>query len=481
MLEAFFWLIGYRSMIGGVRQLELSQITTLQPNACIRIVMLDRIAIHIVLLTLCFVFVRPSDAQNVFQVSPTTDQYAASIRPMLERYCAECHAPGEMEGVEFLTAATEADVAKHRGVFADVVEQIERHSMPPPGYDQPSEQELKQIADWIKQSLDLKPDEIERIGQYVVEAYQDRKGNLWFGTVYRGIARYDGNRLTYFDQNAGLASNAVPSIAEDKAGVLWIGTQDGVCRFDGKKFVRLGPEVGLPAPSQSSPQATGSVFATRDGELWINIGGRLYRRAGEQLIEFKLPVAKNKINSYAIMSGSVSLKLEDRHGNLWFAVDGGGVYKFDGKTFKHFSKANGLCSNTVTGIIEDQRGRLWFTCMQSFQPQQTGDGGLCRFDGNSFTTFPAVKGLAGNDLYSIYETRSGEIWIGATGVGAYRYDGESFDLFDKTDQPRRTRYFGLQSILEDRDGTLWFGFSGGLFRFDGSKFFHVTPAGPWTR
>jgi tetratricopeptide (TPR) repeat protein len=118
--------------------------------------------------------------------------------------------------------------------------------------------------------------------------------------------------------------------------------------------------------------------------------------------------------------------------------------------------------------------------MQSFQPKMTGDGGLCRFNGTSFTQFPQVKGLSKNDIYTIYETQSGQIWIGATGVGAYMYDGESFLLFEQTDRPHWTRNFGLQCVLEDRDGTTWFGFSGGLFRFNGKSFYHISPAGPWT-
>ena len=109
----------------------------------------------------------------------------------------------------------------------------------------------------------------------------------------------------------------------------------------------------------------------------------------------------------------------------------------------------------------------------------TGDGGVCRYNGNTFTRFPEVKGLGENDIYTIYETNAGEIWIGATGVGAYRYDGKTFTLFSETDRKHWTRNFGVQGILEDRNGTLWFGFSGGLFRFNGSYFVNVTKDGPW--
>jgi len=108
-----------------------------------------------------------------------------------------------------------------------------------------------------------------------------------------------------------------------------------------------------------------------------------------------------------------------------------------------------------------------------------GDGGVRRYDGNTFTAFPDVEGLTGNDIYTLYPDRSGALWIGATGVGVYRYDGDTFTLFDKTDRPDQNGGFGLQGMTEDRHGTPWCGFSGGLFRLDGERFVHVTQKGPW--
>ena len=175
------------------------------------------------------------------------------------------------------------------------------------------------------------------------------------------------------------------------------------------------------------------------------------------------------------------MALHDSKGNLWFSTDGYGAFKYDGTSFTHFTKEDGLCSNNVTSIMEDRQGRIWFTCIQSYQPEMTGDGGVCRYDGKSFTKFPTVKGLSENDIYTIYETRAGNIWIGASGVGAYRFDGETFTLFSETDRKHWTRNFGLQGMAEDQSGTLWFGFSGGLFRFNGKSFFNVTEDGPWKK
>src|SRR4029078_12832960 len=100
--------------------------------------------------------------------------------------------------------------------------------------------------------------------------------------------------------------------------------------------------------------------------------------------------------AYSITPGRVSMELEDRRGNLWFRSDGYGVLRYDGSSCKRFTRRAGLSSDTIWSIVEDRQGRIWFSCVQASQPATTGDGGVCRYDGSTFTTFPDVKGLTGN-------------------------------------------------------------------------------------
>lgn len=418
---------------------------------------------------------------GAFPLEEISGEFAKSIRPLLVKYCADCHAPKSMEGLDFLDAKSESDLAKLRGVYAAVVEQLENRMMPPPNDKQPSPSERTTMTEWIRKTLDLKKSDTDRIAQYVVATYEDKKGNLWFGTMANGAVCFDGKTLTWFSVQDGLPSTVVTSFAEDKDGNLWMGTHEGVCKFDGRTITRMGSAEGLPAvaPGQRSglPAEGGGVRVDRDGTIWANMNHGVYRFDGKKFVEFKVPFVKKETSSYAIFNGRPAMKLHDRDGNLWFGTDGYGAFKFDGKTFTHFDKEDGLCSNTVNTILQDQKGNIWFACMQSYQPNMTGDGGLCRLDGNKFTTFPETKGLSQNDIYTIYETRAGELWIGATHVGAYRLEGEKLTLFDKTDRPHWTRNFGLQAMLQDRNGTLWCGFSGGLFRFNGNSFSNVTEDG----
>jgi len=412
-------------------------------------------------------------------VSKVSTDFKTKIRPILVKYCADCHSPGDMEDLEFLVEMTGAEVTKHRGLFSSVFEQMDNKSMPPKGCDQPTDRERKLVTDWLKETLELKASDFERIAQYVVETYEDKNGNLWFGTMQQGAARYDGKNLVWFSKKDGLPSNVVSSFAEDKDGNLWLGTHEGVCKFNGEKFTAIGNANGLPVAKSHTPMAWAGVQSDRSKNIWISQGKSVFRYDGTSFVEFEVPIDREKIKSFAITAGSVSLDLEDRNGNLWFGTDGAGAFKFDGTSFTQFTKADGLCSNNVNSIMQDKQGNIWFACMQSFQPKMTGDGGVCRYDGKAFIKFPKIDGFSENDIYTIEETRSGDIWIGATGVGAYRFDGKTFTLFNQTDRPHWTRHFGVQSITEDRNGTLWFGFSGGLFRFNGKSFYNVTENGPW--
>ena len=308
----------------------------------------------------------------------------------------------------------------------------------------------------------------EAIAGYVVAAFTDSKGVLWFGTMGKGVARHDGEQLTYLSPAGGKGENVVASIAEDRHGDLWFAGHagTGLVKYDGTTFTQIWEEETR-------------VTADRRGNIWAGTRRAVYRAEGDGFTEFAVPLGGEVATAYSVSPGRVAMVLEDRRGDLWFRSDGHGALRHDGRSFTRFTKRDGLCSDTISTIVEDRQGHLWFACVQASQPTTTGDGGLRRYDGTTFTAFPEVKGLAGNDIYTLYPDRAGNLWIGATGVGVYRFDGERFTLYSETDRPDLNGGFGLQGMTQDRHGTLWFGFSGGLFRVEGEGFVHVAQHGPW--
>ena len=230
-------------------------------------------------------------AQDLPLDRKVTSHFEEQIRPLLQRFCAECHAPGKMGDIDFLALKTEADIANHRDLFASVVEQMLTRVMPPADFDQPSDAERLLVTDWITKKFDLKPKDIDRIATYVVEVYQDRKGHLWFGTVSNGAARYDGESLAWFSEKDGLPSNTVSSIAEDKDGNLWLGTHNGICKFDGKAFTVMWRTSGR----HDQGEGWMGVSADRAGKIWTSTNEAVFRFDGTDFSEFELPIIKEEI------------------------------------------------------------------------------------------------------------------------------------------------------------------------------------------
>ena len=138
----------------------------------------------------------------------------------------------------------------------------------------------------------------------------------------------------------------------------------------------------------------------------------------------------------------------------------------------------------MQAIAEDRVGNIWIGCRIAERDhpdpeKRTGAGGLCRYDGKQITQFPEVKGLTQVDVYSLYTAPDGALWIGASGLGLYVYEAETFTLFDHTDRMDLTYSMGIQGLLQDSKGRKWIGMSGGLFRLWEDELIHTGALGPW--
>lgn len=159
---------------------------------------------------------------------------------------------------------------------------------------------------------------------------------------------------------------------------------------------------------------------------------------------------------------SVLSSCKDRNGNLWFGTDGGGVSRYDGKSFTNFTLGHGLGHNSVYCIHEDKKGNIWFG---------TNGGGLSKYDGKSFVTFTVAQGLSSNAVHSLIETKDNRLWIG-TEKGVSIYDGKSFIRFNASTELDSCE---VDCMTEDSNGTIWFGTNEhGAFKFTGDSCIHFT-------
>ncbi len=309
------------------------------------------------------------------------------------------------------------------------------------------------------------------IGEYVVEVFEDSKKNLWFGTLEKGVAQYDGTSLHYLTTKDGLPSNRVVSIVEDDQGTLWFGTGSGIASYDGATFTTYSEADGLCSDMIST------LLIDQNGLLWIGTWGGVCTFNGTTFETFTLPKPKITTPINKDTENWITGIIEDKHGNIWFGRDGYGATKFDGNDFTFHLKKDGLYSNHLTEIQEGREGVIWFASRiaekDNADPEKrSGLGGITTFNGTSYTHFPDIAGLHNGDSYEIFMDRSENMWIGTVEHGIYRFDGTTFENFKVP--------ISIMSMVQDTEGTLWLGGAGGLYKITkNGSVSEVTTEGPW--
>ena len=277
------------------------------------------------------------------------------------------------------------------------------------------------------------------------DVFQDHRGHLWIGTE-NGVSRYDGITFTTFTTEDGLAHDLVYAIAEDRNGNLWFGTRGGgISRYDGAEFTTFTTEDGLAHDNVLA------LLVDWDGRLWIGTeGGGVSRYDGKRFTRFTTRDGLGADEVWAIW--------EDAKGDLWFGTEGGGVSRYDGAEFTTFTTEDGLGHNWIRAIGEDGEGDLWFG---------TYGGGVSRYDGRSFETFTAEDGLGDDWVYAITMDQRGGMWFGTHAGGAACYDDGRFSTYTTENG---LAHDWVYAIEEDFEGHLWFGTVGGLCRYSGVIF-----------
>jgi len=330
--------------------------------------------------------------------------------------------------------------------------------------------------------------------------WQDRRGFIWLGTS-DGLNQYDGYGFKVYKPDPGnlqsLSENKIESIYEDRAGILWIGTQNGgLNQFDPAtetfRHYKNDPQnpqslsnnhvLAIYESHQALPSPQGMG---RDGVLWIGTEAGLNRfdRATETFRRYQHDPA----NLRSLRHNSVSAIYEDRFGELWIGTVGGGLGRMSPqdratgifRSYQHDPQnPQSLISDVVNAICEDQAGRLWIG---------TGGGLSCLTREARDTETPAglafrnyqhdpqnSSSLSQNYIRSIFADRSGVIWIGTRGGGLNRFDpatetstGAVFWCYRNDPQnPTSLSSNDIFSIGEDRAGGMWLGTRAGVNRFE---------------
>ena len=178
----------------------------------------------------------------------------------------------------------------------------------------------------------------------------DRDGNLWIGTSNQGLFRVRGNVVDHYGQKDGLSSDNVAAVFEDREGIVWAATPDGIDKFRDPRVTSFTAVEGL----GNDPMG---VLASRDGTIWVANNGSLDHIEKNGTI--------SSIRTGEGLPGSrVASMLEDRAGNLWVGVDDE-LFLFKNGQFRRLTGPNSKPLGHVVGITEDVDGNIWAECFSN--------------------------------------------------------------------------------------------------------------------
>jgi signal transduction histidine kinase len=249
----------------------------------------------------------------------------------------------------------------------------------------------------------------------------DRAGNLWVGTLGDGLFRIRGDVVDHYGRKEGLSSDSVNDLFEDKEGILWVATTNGIDSFRDPRIVTFSAAEGL------SPDAVVGVLASRDGGVWVADGDSLGH------IDKNGTVSSIRWGK-GLPGDQVSSMLEDRARNLWVGVyDGLYVYK-DGP-FRRILEPDHQPLGLVFGLAEDTNGDILATSAGSSRK-------LLRI--RNFRVYEQSPEFARH----LTTDAQGGIW-GLNGMDLVRLRGSSFEKF-----PLNVSNTEMHQVVPQTDGSV---------------------------
>lgn len=337
-------------------------------------------------------------------------------------------------------------------------------------------------------------------GGTVFSDFQDREGNIWFGTE-SGLDRFSQNKITPFPmpevqtrgQLIGLAASAdgsvwmfeysgpeihryragqftsselprnlpsarsILSFYPEENGTVWLGGEFGLARFADGRF------SFVPVAENRRGGPVEALAKGRDGSLWISFWDA---DSVERPMRLKQGVWTDFRESVALPKYRCRVLRGDSAGRMWLGYEDGEVAVYENTGFRIYSSKDGLTGGRVNTIFENSKGEVWIA----------SDGGLSRFDNGHFATLTATNGLPGPSVAGILEDDEGSFWLaGSMGIlktgsqelskaldsSSYRMQGTVFDAGDGLrSMPRQREPY--PTVARTPDGRLWFSTANGL-------------------
>ena len=259
---------------------------------------------------------------------------------------------------------------------------------------------------------------------------------LWIGTD-NGVVRWNGVEVTTAGLSASLTHVQALTMIRDRDANLWIGTSNGLIRVSPQGTVAF-------AKRDSDPVPVTALFEDREGNLWAGTSQGIERLRESVFVTYStaegIPAGNN---------GPIHVDAENR---VWFGPAAGGLFWLKGGQVERVTSA-GLSDDVIYSITGDKTG-LWIG------RQKGGLTHLSYKDGSYKTeTYTEAQGLAQNSVYAVNQNRDGSVWAGTLSGGASQFSAGKFRNYTTRNGLASNT---IDAILESVDGTMWFATPNGL-------------------
>lgn len=270
----------------------------------------------------------------------------------------------------------------------------------------------------------------------------DENENSFVATDNNGvICNEDEYRL---DNTVGLISNKVFKVFFDKEKNLWIGTNQGLVKYSGSKYVFITP--------RELPELTeGTTIVQEEPQVyWIGSNSGIYK------IHYKnnkSTILKHITSNDGLLSNEIKHLCIAKDKSIWISTQAG-LSKYDGKRIINFNEENGLAGNSVNYVINDSKGRFWVGT----------SGGLSLInEKNELSNMSESNGLVHNEVTCLFEDSNKHIWIGTYG-GLMKFDGEKLETFTEKSGLDEKK---INCLTQNKKGSLLIGtFGGGIYEYN---------------
>ena len=260
-----------------------------------------------------------------------------------------------------------------------------------------------------------------------------RDGALWIGTEGGGLARYAHGEFRSWTARDGLSNDFVRTLTQDAQGNIWAGTDNGLLRLDGDRFVRVDGTGNVPT------LAVHAIYLDRNGNLWVG-GSRLLRLNGSDVTEFTMrgEASQNRVKSI----------VQTQDGTMWVGTVSGLNRMVTGQ--QKFERVNGI-TGTVRVLRQTADGVLWIGTIGQ---------GVFEYRAGNMTQITAPASLPSNTVLNFFEDNERNFWIG-TQSGMLRLTQAQLSIVSLP----KANDSDFGTIYQDRDGSFWIG-STLLFQYE---------------